>query len=225
MSGVVPVLQAIVRDELSAIRGVELGVITHTYTDSAGDGSTNLAVDLRLRGSSLELQHVPVAVGRLGLSVAAREGDLAVVGFVGQDLNGGVVLGFLYDEQAHPPKASATELVYAVPDDEESGARRLHLELPNGNSVSIDDATVTITMGGTSLVVEADGDITLKAAKDVTVQADGDLTLKASGSVLVDAGKDVAVKAATNATVQGQVAATLKGATTSIAGLTSFSAS
>ena len=41
----------------------------------------------------------------------------AIVAFVGGDLNGPVVLGFLYDDQRHPPKADADEVVYEVPDD------------------------------------------------------------------------------------------------------------
>jgi uncharacterized protein involved in type VI secretion and phage assembly len=224
MTALVPVLQAIVREELTAGRAVELGVVTRTYTDEAGDGATNLAVDLRLRGSALELQHVPVAVGRLGMSLAPREGDLAVVAFVGHDLHGGVILGFLYDEQAHPPKATPAEVVYAVPDDEQDGVRRLHLELPNGNTLSVEDAKLTVTMGATTVVVEGDGDIRLTAKGAVAIEAGGDLTLKAGKAVTVEAGTDAAVKGV-NVTVQGQASAALKGATTSIAGVTSFSAS
>ena len=53
-------------------------------------------------------------------------GDLAVLVFVGGDLNGPVVLGFLYDEQTQPPDGKPTEIVYEVPDDaaeDDAGSR------------------------------------------------------------------------------------------------------
>jgi uncharacterized protein involved in type VI secretion and phage assembly len=214
-SGIVPALQAVVRDELATQRGAELGIVTQVYTNEGGSGDTNLAVNLRVRGSALELQHVPVAVGRLGLSAVPRVGDLAVVVFVGGDLNGPVVLGFLYDEQTRPPDGKASELVYKVPDDAADDDRRIEVQLPSGNTLTLQDKKLTVTMGGTTLTVEADGAITLDAA--------GDLKLKAGGAVSIEAGTDAKLKAGTSVTVEGATEAKLKGATTTIAGMTSFS--
>jgi len=210
----VPALQAVVRDELASLRTIELGVVTQVFTNEGGSGDTNLAVNARVRGSALELQRVPVAVGRAGLSTVPREGDLVVIAFVGGDLNGPVVLGFLYDEQTRPPDAKATEVVYEVPDDENADARRLELKLAGGNKLTVQDKKVTVTMGGTKLVVEADGAITLEAA--------GDISLKAQGSVAIEAQQGVSLKGL-SVSAEAQTEAKLKGVTTSIAGLTSFS--
>jgi phage baseplate assembly protein gpV len=214
MSAIVPALQAVVRDELAGLRTVELGVVTQVYSNEGGSGDTNVAVNLRVRGSALELQHVPVAVGRLGLSSVPRAGDLAVVAFVAGDLNGPVVLGFLYDEQTRPPDAKATEIVYAVPDDAADDDRRLEVQLPSGNTLTVQDKKLTVSMGGTTLTVEADGAITLEAA--------GDITLKAQGAVNVEAGGAASVKGL-SVSVEAQTEAKLKGTTATIAGLTSFS--
>jgi phage baseplate assembly protein gpV len=214
VSAIVPALQAVVRDELASVRTVELGVVTQVFTNEGGSGDSNLAVNARVRGSALELQRVPVAVGRLGLSVVPRVGDLAVIVFVGGDLNGPVVLGFLYDEQTRPPDAKATEVVYVVPDEEDEQARRLDIQLPTGNTLTVQDKKLTVTMGGTTLTVEADGAITLEAA--------GDINLTAQGAVNVEAQRDVSVKGL-SVTLEAQTEAKVKGVTTSIAGLTSFS--
>jgi uncharacterized protein involved in type VI secretion and phage assembly len=215
VSAIVPALQAIVRDELAASRDVALGVVTQAFTNEGGSGDTNLAVNVRVRGSALELQHVPIAVGRLGQSLAPRVGDLAVLVFVDGDLNAAVAIGFLYDEQVRPPDAKPDELVYAVPDDEQSGVRRAELLLPNGNTLTVEDEKVTVTLGGTVMTLEADGAITLEAA--------GDLTLKAGGAVAIEASGEATLKGS-SVTVEGQSEAKLKGSTTSIAGTTSFSA-
>jgi hypothetical protein len=214
MTAIVPALQAVVRDELASVRTVELGVVTQVFTNEGGSGDSNLAVNARVRGSALELQRVPVAVGRLGLSVVPRAGDLAVIAFVAGDLNGPVVLGFLYDEQARPPDAKATEVVYAVPDEEDEDARRLDIRLPSGNTLTVQDKKLAVTMGGTTLTVEADGAITLEAA--------GDINLKAQGAVNVEAQQAVSVKGL-SVSLEAQTEAKVKGVTTTIAGLTSFS--
>ena len=232
MSPFMPVLEAIVREQMAASRGIELGIVSAVYTNAGGSGDNNLAVDLRIRGSALELTHVPVAVGRLGLSVVPREGDLAVVGFVSGDLDGAVVLGFLYDEQNRPPDGQPDEIVYTVPEDENDDTRRLAVLLPSGNSVVVQDAKVTISMGSTSVTVESDGDVSIQAGGDISVQASGDfsvsasgdITLNADGSVSVQGGSDVSVQGP-SVTVQADSDATLQGATTTIAGVVSFSAS
>ncbi len=232
MSPIVPVLEAIVREQLAGSRGIELGIVSAVYTNAGGGGDNNLAVDLRIRGSALELPHVPVAVGRLGLSVVPRDGDLGVVGFVSGDLDGAVVLGFLYDEQNRPPDAQPDEIVYAVPEDENDDTRRLAVLLPSGNSVIVQDAKVTISMGSTSVTVESGGDVTIEAGGDISLQASGDFSVSASGDVKLAADGSVSVQGGTDVSVQGPSVtvqadsdATLQGETTTIAGLVSFSAS
>jgi uncharacterized protein involved in type VI secretion and phage assembly len=215
VTSLVPSLQAVVREQLAERWTVELGIVTEVFTNAGGSGDTNLAVNLRVRGSAVELQHAPVAVGRLGVSVVPRVGDLAVVAFVGGDLNGPVVLGFLYDDKTRPPDAKDAELVYVVPDDADEDARRVEVQLPSGNKLTLQDKKLTVSMGGTTLTVEADGAITLEAAKDIN--------LKAQGSISIEGQQKVTVKAGTSASVEGGVDAKLKGATTTIAGMTSFS--
>jgi phage gp45-like len=177
-----------------------------------------------MHGSALELQRVPVVASRIGLSAAPREGDTAVVAFVGGDLNGPVILGFIHDDQRHPPKAEVDEIVYEVPDDG-SSSRRLEIVLTNGNTVTVLDENVTITMGGTKLDVAADGDVTIEAATDLVLKAGGDVKIEAGKNLDAKASANATIKADANATVEGTAAATLKGATTSIAGITSFSPS
>jgi hypothetical protein len=224
VSVVMPVLRAVVRDELADVQPLALGAVTSVVSNSDGSGAHNVEVNVRLHGSALELQRVPVVTGRIGLSAAPRVGDTAVVAFVGGDLNGPVVLGSLYDDQQHPPKGEVDEIVYEVPDDG-SSSRRVEIVLANGNRVSLLDDNVTITMGGTKLDVAADGAVTVEAATDLVLKAKGDVKVEAGGNVELKANTNATLKAGANATVEGSAAAKLKGATTTIAGNTSFSPS
>lgn len=214
MSAVVPSLRALIRAELAALRLPELGVVTRVYTNDGGKGEVANEVDLRLRGSTLELQRVPCAVGRLGLSCVPRVDDLVVVAFVGGALNAPVVIGSLYDERVLAPDAGADEVVYVVPDDARDGARRVELQLPNDRKITVEDAKVTIALGSTTITVEADGKIALEAGGDISLKAKGALTLEAEG--------DATLKGS-SVTVEGQGSAKLKGATTTISGTTNFS--
>lgn len=215
MSVIVSSLRALIQAEMAALRLPELGVVTRVYTNDGGSGEVANEVDLRLRGSTLELQRVPVAVGRLGLSCAPRVGDLVVLAFIGGDLNAPIVIGSLYDERVLAPDAGADESVYVVPDDARDGARRVELQLPNDHKVTIEDAKVTIAMGSTTMTVEADGAITLEAG--------GDITLKATGAIAIEAQGAASLKGS-SVTIEGQSDAKLKGAMTTIAGNTNFSA-
>jgi uncharacterized protein involved in type VI secretion and phage assembly len=221
----VPALQALVRDELGTVRTIELGIVTQTYTNEGGSGDNNIAISVRVRGSALELQHVPVAVGRLGMSLSPRVGDLVVLAFVGGDVNSAVALGFLYDEQTRAPDASATEIVYVVPDDQKDDDRRFELQLPNGNKLTVKDGEIDITMGQTTVKIEGDGAITLDAKGDVTLKSQGSLALSAQKDVTIEASSKASLKGTSGVTVESSSSATLKGSTTTIAGTTSFSAS
>ncbi len=213
MTGLVPLMAEVARRELAAHRGVALGVVDSVRTNDGGSGKDHLQCDVRLHGSGLVLQAVPVAVARPGLSAMPRPGDLVVLGFVDGDVNGAVVLGTLHAAGTPPPDAKPDEVVYEVPDS--GGERRLQLRLPNGSTLTVKDDSLEIAMGSTKVTVETDGGVTVEAAADVSIKANGKLTLEASSTATL---KGASV------TVEGSGSATLKGATTTIAGTTSFSA-
>lgn len=212
MSTMIPLIEAVTRREIAGLRGLSLGIVT-SVPDKVGP-SDRPSADVRLHGTELVLQRVPVAVGRIGVAALPRPGDLVVVGFLDGDLNGPVVLASLYDDQQEPPEAAADEVVYAVPDPG-GDAARLELRLPNGSTLVVRDSEARIEMGSTSIVVETDGNITVEAAADLTLKAGGALNLEAATNVTV---KGLGVKVEASAQLE------LKGAINTIAGTTNFSA-
>ena len=220
-----PTLRAIVRDEMARMRLPALGVVTQLYPreDDGNDG--NHQVNLRLCGSAVELQRVPVIVPRAGWSILPNVGDLLLVNFVDGDLNAPVAIGTLYSDRDRPPEAREHELVYLAPDDDDDTVRRMHFELANGNTVTIKDGSLEIVMGGTTVTVQSDGDVRIKAAGNFTLDADGDIAMSAGGKVSISAQTDLALKAGTSATLEGSAATKVKGAQVSLAGITQFSPS
>lgn len=213
MSRIVPAIRAVVRDELDGRRGLELGVVTQVHSNDGGSGEHHLAVNVRLNASALELQQVPVAVGRLGLSALPQAGNLVVLGFIGSDIDQAVVLGVLHDADHAPPDAKPAELVYQVPDEADDAARRVHIALPSGHTLTLKDSSLEITLGSSKVSVAADGAI--------TIEAGGDMTLKAGGALKLEGGSGATLKGP-SVTVEGSGSATLKGGSVSINGTTSF---
>jgi uncharacterized protein involved in type VI secretion and phage assembly len=224
MSDLIGTLRAIVRDEIARMRCVEIGAVTTVYPRD-GDGSkNNHEVNVRLLQSGVELQRVPVATSRIGLSALPNEGDLMVVAFANGDANAAVALGCLYDDQSHPPVAQAHEVVYQPPDPQDSGVRRIHLELQNGSTLTLDDDKLQIALGGTSVVVNRDGDVAIQAKGKVQLAADGDIEVDAQGDIKLSAQGQVTIQGMA-VSIEAQSQAELKGATVSVAGMTQFSPS
>lgn len=215
MTSFVPLMAEVARRELAAHRGIALGIVDQVFTNDGGSADHHLECHVRLHGSGLVLQNVPVAVARPGLSAVPRSGDLVVLGFVDGDVNGAIVLGTLHAQGTPPPDAKPEEIVYEVPDSD-GGDRRFQFRFANGNTITLGDSKVDVSMGSTTLTIEADGAVTLEAASDITIKANGALKLEAA--------TDATLKGGANVTVEGTASATLKGATTSIAGMTSFKA-
>lgn len=224
MTDLIDTLRAIIRDELSRHRSPELAIVTEVSPRTGDDSEGNHQVHARLRQSGVELQHVPVAVGRLGLSLLPQVGDLVLIAFVGGDANAPVVVGSLYDDSHHPPVAEAPEAVYLPPDDSESGIRRLHLELPSGTTITVDDDNVLIESGGTQITVARAGDVTIKSPGKIALECDGDMALKASGNLDLEAAASITLKGA-SATLEGSGSTTVKGPSLTLAGNTQFSPS
>lgn len=211
----VGVMSEVARRELAAHRSLALGVVTESFSNESGKGEHHLACHVRLHGSELVLQDVPVAVGRVGLSALPRKGDLVVLGFLDGDVNGPVVLGTIHAADMPSPDAKVDEVVYEVPD-EGGSARRLEMKLPNGNKLTVTDDEVSIDMGGTTIVVESGGAITLEASGDVSITSGGNMTIESKANL--------SIKAAANLKLEASGNADLKGTMTSIAGMTSFKA-
>jgi len=224
MTAPLATFRSLVSDAQDRRRFPELGIVTQLFPKSSDGGKENHQVAVKLPSSDVELLRANVAVGRLGIAALPRVGDLVLVVFVDGDLNAPIVVGSLYDHLNHPPKADANEVVYEVPDAAASGVRRLHLALPSGATVTLDDDTLSVVFGGTSVEVKRDGDVTVKSAANVSVQSGGDLSLEAQGNVSIKAQGQLEISGATVA-VEGQATASLKGAQVSIGGITQFSPS
>ena len=224
MTSLIPVVRAVVREELTRYRMPELGVVTSVFANESGSGDENHQANVRLRGSGLELQRAPVTVDRAGWSSLPRVGDLVIVAFLDGDLNAPVVLGGVYDKTLRPPKAGPLEVVYQPQDPQDASVRRLHIELASGTTITYTDDTLTVTSGGTEIVVKQDGDVSVKSAANVKIESQGDISLEATGNLNLKAQQNVTVQGMA-ATLEGQSSATVKGATLSLKGITSFSAS
>ena len=224
MTTLVRTLRAIIRDELARVRLPELGTVTQVLARASGDAADNHQVNVKLRASGVELARVSVAVARLGWSTLPNEGDLVLVAFAGGDLNLPVVIGCVYDDQAHPPQAQAHEVVYQPPDEADSSLRRLHLELPSGATVTLQDEIATVVLGDTSIEVNKDGDVLVKAKGKLSLQAEGDIEVKAGGDLTLSAQGKASLKGM-SASLEGQSESKVKGAQIAIAGTTQFNPS
>lgn len=236
----VGIVQAIVRDQLSSLRVAEIALVTDVFPHGADDDKNNYACTVKLRDTGLELPRVPVATQRIGLAAVPNVDDLVLVNFVGGSLQGAVVTGRLYNDVDRPPTAKVKECVFVSPDDAESGVRRIYLELPNANTLLVDDDKVVVAVGDTKITVNNGGDVEIasnakvvvKSSANTEITSQGDITLEASGSLSIKAQSDVkieglsvAVKAQTSAQVEGGAQTTVKGPMISLAGITSFSPS
>jgi len=216
-------LRAIVRDELGRRRGAELGVVTAVHPREADGSDANHQVHLRLVATGVELQHVPVAVGRLGLSMLPQVGDTVLVVFVQGDLNAPVVVGSLYDAQVQPPVAKAGELVYQPSDaGGDASLKRLHAALGSDVTVTLDDENLIVKLGGTEMTIAKDGDVTITGAAKLTIKTQGDITFEASGNLELKAQGNVSISGIAT-TVEGQGSVKVKGPMVSLAGNTQFS--
>ena len=189
MSDMVDIIRAIVRDEMVRRRAPELGIVTAVQSRDSDSSDNNHQVNVRLRASGVELQRVPVAAARLGLSLLPKVDDLVLVVFANDDINAPVVVGSVYDETVQPPVAKPDELVYMPTDPDDSAIRRLHIELANGCALTWQDDHLTLKLGGTELTVNQDGDVQIKSAGKFEIKADGDISIEAGGNITLKASK------------------------------------
>lgn len=163
MSGVVSLIQAVIRDQLQSFKTAELGVITAVYSHESASDKNNYECDVRLRNSGLELKRVPVATTRIGAVAIPNRDDLVLVQYLNGDIHSAIITGRLHNDVDRPPQAKPHEFVYISPDGAESGIRRIYLEFPNGNKLLLDDDQLVLEMGRTKLTINNNGEVELKS--------------------------------------------------------------
>ena len=226
----ITLIQSVVRDQLRCFKTAELATVTAVYSHESSSDKNNYECDVKLRDSDLELKRVPVCTQRIGAVAIPNKDDLVLVQFLHGDIHAAVITGRLYNDVDRPPEAKPQELVYISPDPEDQGVRRLYLELPKGNKLTLEDGKLFLEMGKTTLTINNDGDVELKSNAKVVVESKADATLKVGGNLELDAsgdvtvsGTNVSVKAKAGATLEGSASTTVKGAAIKIAGKTDFS--
>jgi len=222
MTSPLATMRALVREEHDRRRFPELGIVTQVFAKGDEGGKENHQVGIKLPASDVELLRAPVAVGRLGLAALPRVGDMVLVVFINGDINSPIVVGSLYDYHQHPPKATGDEVVYQVPDAAASGVRRVHVELPSGATLTMDDDKLAIVYGSTKLEMNRDGSVDIESSTSVSIKSSSDLTLEAQGNITISAQQNLDLKGL-QVNAQAQAAASLKGAQISLAGVTQFS--
>ena len=229
MRDAVGLIQAVVRDQLRGFRTAELAVVTAVHSHASASDLNNHECDVRLRDSGAELRRVAVATGRMGAALLPAVDDLVLVQFLHGDVHSAVVTGCLYNDTDRPPTATAREAVYVSPHAAEQGVRRLYVELPNGNKLTLTDDEVKLEMGSTTLTIANGGDVSVASSAKVTITSSGDasvesrgaLALKATGDVSIE-GMNVTVKAQVAASLEGGATSTVKGPMVKLAGKTDF---
>jgi hypothetical protein len=196
----IDLIQAVIRDQLRAFKTAELGVVTAVYShESAGDNN-NYECDVRLRESGLELKRVPVGTQRVGSVAIPNVDDLVLLQFLNGDIHAGLIVARMHNDKDRSPEAKPREFVYVSPDAAEAGVRRMYLEFPNGNKVTLDDDKLFIEMGQSTMTINNSGDVVIDSANSNITLTDGSganlldikvssgaVSLKAQAKVTVDA--------------------------------------
>lgn len=151
---IVGVMQKVAEQEARKIYTNELGIVTSVFPHASDSDKDNYQCSVKLKnrkqpdGSDFELRRVPVATQHIGLANIPNVGDLVVIGFINGDLNAPVILGRLYNDEDMPPQNDAGQLILT----------------------QLDSLSITLN-SGTKIEIDADGNVNIEAAGDVTINS------------------------------------------------------
>lgn len=201
----------IARHEAAARPVACVGVVTSIFPH---EGIPDHAVTVRLRDSGLVLPRVPVAVGAPGVAAIPAVDDLVVVAFLEGSFDAPVVLGRLYHPGQEPPRHAAGELVLHLPSGAAEPDLRcavtgdppaIRLTLPGDVSVAIERERIALAVGALTVTLEGAGGGRITAAAggtSLTLEADGDLTLASPTKVVLE-GSEVEIKGQAKVRISG----------------------
>jgi phage baseplate assembly protein gpV len=182
----------IARHEAAARAVAGVGRVTEVFEGSRNDH----AVTVEMRDTGLVLPQVPVAVGVMGFAAIPAVDDLVVVVFADGEVNAPVVVGRLYHPDQPPPQHAEGQIVLHVP----SGDPKIELDveaatpsvklvmgdveleiLSDSFSVKVGDVTLKAMSSGDRLEASAGGtSIVMKASGEMTLKTDGNFKLQAN---------------------------------------------
>lgn len=149
---IVGIMKKVAEQETHKIYTTELGIVTSVFPHAADSDKDNYQCSVTLKnkkqsdGSDFELRKVPVATQHIGMANIPNVGDLVAIGFINGSINAPIILGRLYNDEDVPPKNDVGQMVLT------------NLE------------SITITMNaGTKIEIDADGNVVVEAAGDVTI--------------------------------------------------------
>jgi phage baseplate assembly protein gpV len=200
-------IRRIVREELGQVRTAELAVVQEIHPHARGSDADNYACTVRLRDSGLVLRCVPVATSRIGAVSIPAVGELALVQFLGGDVNAPVLTGLFYNDQDRPPINHADQAVWHLPLDA-AAADAVHVELHSGPRRQVvltlgdglsavlrdDDPVVELNVAGgkATVSIDRDGAVTIASRSGITLQG-GDVQVRGD-AVTVEATGELKLK-------------------------------
>jgi phage baseplate assembly protein gpV len=196
-------MRRIAETEARRVHTFDLGLVTSVFPHATSGDVDNYFCSVRLRDSdSDELRNVPVLTQHIGMAWTPDIGDLVLIGYIGGSINSPVVLGSMYNDQQRPPVNDSGELVLELPGSSDSSKRRLYIKAPGGIEIIVTDEKVLVDTGSSSVTLNTDGTIALKANADITIESTQGLKLK---------GATVSVESDTNMTIKGGAVTEIKG--------------
>lgn len=191
MESIVGVMKKVAEHEARRIYTTELGEVTAVFPHASDSDKHNYQCSVKLKnkklpdGKEFELRQVPLATQHLGLVNIPNVGDLALVSFIGGNLNAPVIIGRLHNDQDAPPVNKEKEVL-------------LQHNLKEGGSLKIDEkgAVIVTSKNEQNILTVADEDITLVNEKcNLTIKS-GDITIAndrctiaiKGGSITIDNG-------------------------------------
>ena len=114
MSELIPLLRAIIQDELRALRLGDVGVVSKNEPHTGDGDAHNHTCDVKLRDQDVELKKVPICAPHLGVVSAPQVGELVLLSYVGGDPSRPIVIGRLYSDEFRPPLHEVVSAAHAL---------------------------------------------------------------------------------------------------------------
>lgn len=190
------------------INGLQIAKVKQIDQDP--DGQTRILVDAQMIGASGDgiwaRFATPYATKNAGIFFVPEIGDEVVLAFLNDDPSFPIILGSLYNSDAHSPPytSDAQNTIKAVVSKSQikisidDTKKILQLETPGGHVITMsDDATsITITDSNKNQIKMSSGGIDISSCKDLNISAANNISIQAkAGSFSMQAATSMSQKA------------------------------